>query len=119
MGWECTAKAGCVLDAIEELLSVKGKSANEINLDGEAIGFWEIGKDRPDGAIVGKVWRFTGEKTPEGKRLCHSMRGFRIDPGGKISRFPLIPTEIKRLAEKRGLEIFQEKFVSRFKLEKE
>ena len=81
MGYSYTAKAGFVLDALGVILRGQNPSSNMIEKTG---GFWETGREQPDGAITGTVWR-PWEKDPS--RVVNAG-SFRIEPDGRISRFP-------------------------------
>jgi hypothetical protein len=120
MGYSCTAKAALVRDAIQVLVddafypSKKGPSNRTI--DG---GFWETGRERADGAITGTVWR----KLNAAEKIKYASldnldarvtrRGsFKIDPEGKIVRFPGLPRDLKAAAEARGAKRYDELYVN-------
>lgn len=97
MGYSYAAKAGYTLDAIGKLI---GATTSNGMPDG---GFWEHGREQRDGAIVGTVWTpYPADPTKVTKR-----GGFRIEPDGKISRFPGVPTAMKRQAETMGEAMFK------------
>lgn len=90
MGWSCTAAASNVLDAITKEFQVLNGPSNGLP-DG---GFWEIGRENPDGSITGTVWKPYGDS--------HVVRrgSFKIDPYGKIIRFPGLKKKIREKIEK-------------------
>jgi hypothetical protein len=103
MGYSCRKDAGDTLDRLGELLSPRaaGGPSNGFKLASGISGHWEIGREQADGSITGKVWRETGDG------FVMPAGSFKISPDGKIVRFPLIPTELKRKAEQKPA-MFQE-----------
>ena len=105
MGYSCTAKASFVREALEDLIANlvgPGKPSNAM----PSGGFWEIGRERPDGAITGQVWK----DAPDKPGYCRKAGSFRICPDGKIARFPGLPPAVKQSAEIIGANKFQSVF---------
>lgn len=80
MGYSAAAAAFRTLEKIEE-------QHGQRIYNGLPGGFWEIGKEQRDGAIIGDVWKFT---EPSQVNVVKAGR-FRIEPDGLIKRFPLLP----------------------------
>ena len=93
MGYSCTMKAGYTLDAIGEVLDAAypGRTCSNSMPGG---GFYECGRERPDGAVTGTVWG-----PVPGTESVRRRGGFRIGPDGRVSRFPGIPAALLRQAE--------------------
>lgn len=82
MGYSATSRAFRTLEQIESLM--KGRNATVSNgiVTNEWTGFWEMGREQADGAIVGSI-----HKNVNGTQ-CIRYGSFRIEPDGKLSRFP-------------------------------
>lgn len=94
MGYSYTAKAGYTLDAISALVrETTSYTASNAMPDG---GFYETGRERPDGAITGTVY------SPCGNDRVMARGSFRIDPDGRIRRFPGLGKALKARAEAKG-----------------
>lgn len=103
MGYSCAKNAGDSLDKINNILQDEYTDKLPTTEDGKVIdftvpnGFFEIGKENYDGAITGTVWKFIGSYCSDGKFNCNKAGSFRIEPSGFITRFPLLPKEIKKI----------------------
>ncbi len=123
MGYSCSAKASLVEEALSKLINAKISNG----LPGG--GFYEIGREKDDGSVVGSCWK------PVAKGPCryHNVRAsgvcdqcgsfevgqvdlvrksgsFKIDPDGKIVRFPGIPAAMKKAAEELGWKMYVARF---------
>jgi hypothetical protein len=117
MGYSCTAKAGLVLDAIGEIMD--RAMPNEKISNKLPNGFYERGREQPDGAITGSTWKTVRIYT-DAERLaaaiktgcpnnpewvgnpCKNGGSFKISADGKIVRFPQLTKAQKAEAEKTG-----------------
>lgn len=84
MGYSCTVKADYVLDALLIQLQSAGNENNSSNTwtkDGQTY-FFERGREQPDGAITGRIYRF------EPDNMCKLIGNGRIDADGDIPYFP-------------------------------
>ena len=110
MSYSSTIKAGNVLDElIIQLKSAGTKDSASSNGFYDTSGrfcFYEIGRENRDGAITGKVMR----SLKENPNLCSLVGTFRIEPDGKISRFPLSTKNQRSAAETSGLIKYHETF---------
>ena len=117
MGYSCTARASYTLEALLDLIG--GKTSNGLPGD---MGFYEIGREREDGAIVGTVWRkvrtFTdAERAARAAEMsrggcevrpgwvgdpCRRAGSFHVRADGTIKAFPYIAASMRRQAEERG-----------------
>ena len=89
MGYSCAAWAGYVEDEISKFCRESTGSSNTWkDVDGETY-FYERGREHPDGAVVGAIYRNTGEG------FCRKVGSFHITPDGKIKSFPHLPKPIK------------------------
>ena len=92
MGYSCTAAASFTMDAIGKLI---GGIASNAMPDG---GFYERGREQPDGAMTGTVWAsIAGDPNH-----CRKRGGFRINPDGKVARFPGLNRGLLTKAERMG-----------------
>lgn len=97
MGWSCTAKASCTLDAITDHFRALGEPTSNGMGDG---WFWDTSRrDHADGAITGDVWK---PCTHDGKPYSRRAGSLRIEGDGRIARFPHLPTTVKRACEAAG-----------------
>ena len=98
MGYSCTARAHRTLERLAALLQERyplvdphaGTLSNGWTYRRRRF-VWEIGREQPDGAITGSVI----ELAPLGERLDGAGKRvgtFRIEPDGRIARFPYVPT---------------------------
>ena len=101
MGYSCSAKASFVLDEIVNLISqnYEAKCSNSLPNG----GFWERGRENSDGAITGTCYK----PYPPKPDLVIKAGSFKIDQDGKVVRFPFVPKEIKKRAERIGLQKFK------------
>jgi len=106
MGYSCTVKADLTLDGIRKL--VCNEIQNEFEIDGEKY-FSEIGRENDDGAITGTIWNIIKEGAWKGR--CKKAGSFRIEPDGKIKRFPFISKENKKIAEGYGREEYLKNYI--------
>jgi hypothetical protein len=117
MGYSCTAKAALVLAAIQSVMDEampNDKSSNKL-----PNGFWERGREQPDGAITGTVFK-TVRILTEAERIeaaakmggdcrpdwignpCARAGSFKISADGKIVRFPQLTLKQRQIAEAAG-----------------
>jgi hypothetical protein len=111
MGYSCTAKAAHTLEGVQAVVAQVGEKYGYLTvLPGSNSlpnkGFWEIGRENPDGAITGTIWRPLN--AAEKGRWAHLDKldervtragGFRIEPNGEISRFPGLTKKQRERAE--------------------
>ena len=90
MGYSCSAAASLTMTAIGELIG--GESSNGMP-DG---GFYERGREQPDGAMTGSVY------VPVGTNGCRKRGSFRINADGKVTRFPGLTRVLLAKAEAMG-----------------
>lgn len=82
MGYSCNAASAFALDWIRDNVSLKLPAGTSNGMpDG---GFWEVGRENASGAITGTVWKPWAEDPSRVVR----RGGFRIEPDGRVSRFP-------------------------------
>lgn len=83
MGWSATARA-CEIERewSKTCESLTGMSNRYRGKDGR-LYFYEIGREREDGAIVGVSYLMDEEM-----KRCWKKGGWRIEPDGKITRRP-------------------------------
>lgn len=122
MGYSYAAKAGYVIQAIQEIME-RDHGVNGSNC--LPNGFWEYGREQADGAIVGTVWKTVKKYTDEERKDAAVRMGmadhpewvgdpatkagsFRIEPDGKIKRFPQLNKAQKEEAYHRGLMRYEE-----------
>ena len=96
MGYSCTALAGDTLELWQKsCYEQTGMSNRYVGNDGASY-FFEIGREREDGAIVGSVHKFNREMTG-----CYRVGSFKIKPNGDIEVKPMsmpksfLPKKIK------------------------
>jgi hypothetical protein len=128
MGYSCTAKAALVLDAVQAIMDAalpNEKSSNKL----PGGGFWERGREQPDGAVTGTTWKPSGPKMTDAQKLayarskgwtddyakyvgdpCRRAGSFKISADGKIVRFPGLTKAQKTAAERAGANAFAERF---------
>jgi len=92
MGYSCTAAASFTMDAIGKLI---GKEVSNAMPDG---GFYERGREQIDGAMTGTVWA----GIPGDPNHCRKRGSFRINPDGKVARFPGLKRDMLAKAEQMG-----------------
>ncbi len=105
MGYSCAAKASYTRKAIETLIAARygaDRVSNYVPFP-EFGGFFEIGRETQDGAIVGSVY-----KTVDAAGHCRRSGGFRIDACGKVARFPGVPRDLLDEAEIIGAREYKE-----------
>ena len=103
MGYSCTAKAHEALRRVMEVLQARGYGLRH---DGRLLAngwktsrgehFYEIGREHLDGAMTGPVFRVL--RNGRASRIG----SFRIEPDGKIRRFPGLPREVLRALRREG-----------------
>ena len=95
MGYSCTARAGLALDTIISALKggePEGEPSNTYYRRGRKH-FFETGRERPDGAITGAIFR----ELPDNR--CRRAGSFRVEPDGTITRFPGTSAPERQAAE--------------------
>ena len=129
MGYSYTAKAGFTSDAVQEIMDRDYPSPDNSTNRMPDGGFWEHGRENEDGAITGTVFALSRrlsyqEKVTRAAEVgqgckpewigdqCFRRGSFRIEPDGRISRFPGLTAEHKREAEKRGAAMYAEIYES-------
>ena len=80
MGWSCTQEADNTLRKIQTLYM---GNSNYWMYKGKNF-FFEIGREQEDGSITGSVFQDISSDT------CKKVGSIKIDPDGKIIRFPHI-----------------------------
>lgn len=112
MGYSCNAWAWEVLDIIQayiddNLLPDYPKQVQGAWIWKGRMYFYEIGRENVDGAVTGSVFRIFS-KDPRNTHkhtglrngdLCERVGSFRIEPYGKVTRFPCLPKEAYAKAE--------------------
>lgn len=86
MGWSCTRMAGDRLRAISNACIAQTGSQNVFKV-GEDTYFFETGRERPDGAITGQVWKNLPEE-PGKPQMAKKSCSFRIEPDGSMNVGP-------------------------------
>ena len=109
MGYSCTAAAAYASDVIMEILHETSTPETARTSNSWSVGdetyFFECGRERPDGAITGTVYR----NLPDGQH-CRKAGTVRIEPDGIITRYPTT-TRAQRL---RAQQIATQRFLDRF-----
>lgn len=82
MGYSCCQRADWVTDAWKDACIAQTDSQNVFVTRGSKY-FWEIGRENPDGAITGTIWKFL----PDSDRVRRSGT-FRIEGDGEVTRAP-------------------------------
>ena len=72
--------------------------------------FIEIGKEQRDGAITATVMKMNGIPVGDGPTLCKRMGGVRIEPSGRITRWPTSTKAERIQAQITGLARFDEMY---------
>jgi hypothetical protein len=109
MGYSAAAAACCVHDAlIKELQDPNEKSSNCWNHKGVQY-FDERGRENSEGAITGTV-----QKTylVEGKTYCKPAGSYRIEPDGRIARYPTSSRVQREKAMAAGLAEYRRRHVA-------
>jgi hypothetical protein len=108
MGYSCSTMASFTLDGIVEIMMSRGVRT----FNGLPNGFWARGREQDYGAITGTVWKTIRRLTDEERRrtAAEYVGSFRIEPDGRISRFPGLSKEDRRAAEAYGTKKFQERY---------
>ena len=106
MGYSCTQKANLVLDQLA--IQLRAASGREIETSNgfrweDYDCFWEIGREQADGAITGTVWHVLDD----GRAM--KSGSFRIDPDGKIARFPHTSHAMRWTAYQAGMGKYQQR----------
>jgi len=99
MGYSCTTKAMESFDQLIIQLRAAGKKIAQSNTwekNGKSY-FHEIGREQKDGAVTGTIYRMTDYYY--GANHCCKAGYFRIEPDGKITRFPTATQKQKEVAE--------------------
>jgi hypothetical protein len=127
VGYSCTAKASLVLAAIQSVMDKAmpdDKSSNKL-----PNGFWERGREQPDGAITGTVFKTVrilsdAERAEAAAKMgggaqpdwignpCVRAGSFKISADGKIVRFPQLTKAQRKMAEMAGNVAFTERYES-------
>ena len=72
--------------------------------------FIDIGKEQADGAITAPVMKMNGIPVADGPTFCKRMGGVRIEPSGRITRWPTSTKAERIQAQTNGLARFDEIF---------
>ena len=105
MGYSCTIKAMESFDQLIIQLKAAGKEIRSSN-GWEKKGieyFHEIGRENRDGSVTGSVTEIYDVEN----RYCRKIGNFRVEPDGKITRFPTstkIQREVAEIAAKAEIE---------------
>ena len=105
MGYSSTAKASLVLDALMAI--VRDTPSSNVYRD----HFYEIGRENGDGAITGRVWKFTSGEYGDDVRHAIVAGSFRIEANGKIKRFPATTIAERKAAYVIGMRKYAENFM--------
>lgn len=89
MGYSVSTKAAHALDILSRHCAKTTGTANTWVHNGKKY-FWERGKEQPDGAATGSVWRFS----PDGI-YANRAGSYRIEPDGKVTKFTAWPFKWK------------------------
>lgn len=105
MGYSYAAKAGYVLDELMIQVQISPSKTGTSNgwsyQDREY--FFEYGRENNDGAITGIVWEILS-----GGNRCRRTGSARIEPDGRITRFPTSNKTQRQSAITTGLIKFHE-----------
>ena len=87
-------------DALAAMLRGPANEARKASSNGIARtgGFWETGREQADGAITGTVWK----PWAQDKTRVVKAGSFRIEPDGRVSRFPGTTPEERAQAYTQG-----------------
>lgn len=80
MGYSCTQDASHMLGVIGHMFATDG-NPNVLTIKGGQY-FFECGRENADGAITGNLMKMLPGD------LCRKVGSVRIDPDGRITRFP-------------------------------
>jgi len=108
MGYSCNTVSMMVYD--EMIVQLQGASSKEHTSqntwDHNGLDhFAEIGREQRDGAVTGSVWAML----PDGAR-CRKVGSFRINPGGKVARWPSSTKAQRWTAQQAGQGKYQETY---------
>lgn len=105
MGYSCSAIAGMAAEKLESMLNESnpppdGASNSWRAADGR-LYFFERGRENTDGAVTGSIYRMEPDLNAgvPGRFFAHKVGSARIDPDGKIIRWPTASAEYRRAAE--------------------
>lgn len=105
MGWSATAAACNAVDFIFDMIADPNGTSNGWT-HGRHTYFWEHGREQADGAITGSVHRngtievtaehkarghYAGHEVGEVIGVAYKAGTVRIEPDGKVTRFPHLP----------------------------
>lgn len=98
MGYSCSAKADEALESLRDMLQAGNQNlpCNVWIGTGGEKHFYEIGREQADGAITGAVWKFLPDNS------ARKIGAFRIEPNGRIERFPSTTADQRITAEMRA-----------------
>jgi hypothetical protein len=105
MGYSCTAIAGMAAQQLEKMLNEAGpppdNSSNTWRAADGKLYFYERGRENRDGAVTGSVYRMEpGYPTdPPGTFRAHKVGPVRVEPNGRIARWPTASAEYRRAAQ--------------------
>ena len=86
MGYSAATAA---FNTIENILAMKKSTMSNVFCDWRnRMVFWERGKEHADGAMTGTVYRSKLPNDPAGTNGVVRIGSFRIEPSGRIDRFP-------------------------------
>jgi hypothetical protein len=108
MSYSCNAIAGLVYDEMIVQLQSASSCETETQNSWEHNGvryFAEIGREQNDGAVTGTVWQFLAD----GKHV-RKAGSFRVNPGGKVSRWPTSTQSQRWTAQQAGSAKYQERY---------
>jgi hypothetical protein len=96
MGYSLTAKAN---DRLNMIMEHNGDESSNTWFDDKGNRyFYEIGRENPDGAFTGSVWKFITEGEYAGR--AKKSGSIRIGPNGEVTRFPNMNKAMKAAAKK-------------------
>ena len=113
MGYSCAAIARIVEEKL--INQLKAHSGSEIKSSNtwkhkEYYYFAETGREQSDGAITGSVHKMCDFNSTEGN--CIKVGTYRIEPNGRVSRFPTASKIDKKSAWSCGISEFNKTFGS-------
>ena len=116
MGYSCTAKASFTEEGVSHFIAIEFPALKSSNAMPDG-GFYERGREQDDGSITGTVWRLLNAKEkrqwahlPDVDERVHKRGSYRIDPEGKIVRWPGLNPLLKAKAEAYGAKKYKEAY---------
>lgn len=100
MGYSCTTDAGLAVDAMLEVLQLAGPDHRQTSNGWQhrhscETYFFERGREQENGAVTGAVWK---NCMLNGKEFARRAGSVRIEPNGRIKRWPTSTANQRRKA---------------------